>query len=289
MSEPTNSPRPRGGVHKNGLESYNFLVSHDQSNVDNDIPAGASQEAMDYNQQEESFANSLEERAKAINACEDETQEGRCVNQFGEMARAESCVLFGVVDEVEEKNERTGNSAITATVNEASKEGTSDHSKNDEVLNQFGTISSRPSCILFGVEDDVAEVTRQVASSVVSSNHPVDDSLVEEQQGEQILVNFGDDEETKDGKPKGKGRYINQFGEIARSTSYKMLRGGTGSVNSLTSLNQFGGSELGSSLGSVCELSALQDDTKNDGNETGSGFDTKHAPVTEVVNQVRLS
>ena len=352
---------PQESVNNDGLKSYNFLINDAQfmdGKANDDIPTSRSvaQEVKDHEQQKDQFAHSLEERAMAINFGDDEGQQGRYVNQFGEMSRAtsyklfrggngsvnslsslaqfsssehgsasvydlvidtadkdeattdysteemkevakedvlnqfgcvqrvESCVLFGVVEDA---------AGQEATETLAAEEGTSKsgshHSNKKEILNQFGTMSSHPSCVLFGVEDDAAEAGREViadeqaAKSDLVSNEPFHCALGEPER-DQIMVNFGDDEETKDDKLKG--RYINQFGEITRSTSYKMLRGGTGSVNSLSSLNQFGGSELGSSLGSVCEMNALEDDMLNDAN---SSPDTKHAPITEVVNQVSIT
>lgn len=206
------------------------------------------------------------------------------INQFGTVARVESCVLFGVNDEVEEAANNADEAAATKQNNAVDEMTSQPPANKEEVLNQFGAIPSRPSCVLFGVEDDAKKAARQVAVDKVI-NDPFADAL-EEPQGNQVVVNFGD-EERQDDDPKAKGRYVNQFGEIVRSTSYKMLRGGTGSVNSLTSLNQFG-SELGSSLGSVCELNALDDNKNNENNGTGSGSGSKHAPVVEVVNQVSV-
>jgi len=213
------------------------------------------------------------------------------INQFGTVVRSESGVLFGVNDEVEEVAKKTDEAAESTRERKSIDETTSQHCNKKEILNQFGTMSSHPSCVLFGVEDDAAEAAREViaddqaAKADLVSDEPFHGALGEPER-DQIMVNFGDDKETKDDELKGKGRYINQFGEIARSTSYKMLRGGTGSVNSLSSLNQFGGSELGSSLGSVCEMNVLEDDNMlNDGELRGSGPDAKHAPVTDVMNQ----
>ena len=100
---------------------------------------------------------------------------------------------------------------------------------------------------------------------------------------DQVAVNFGEDESRKkDEAPRG--RYLNQFCEVTRRTSYKLFRGGNGSATSLSSLVNFGvGSELGSSLGSVNELSAMV----NDGHigATPSTVEAKRAPVQEVTNQ----
>ena len=265
---------------KSGLDSYRFLVP---------------QQAKEQNE-EELFAGVIRtETTMAVNfgggggtntttADSDNATAGtkQYINQFGQMARSTSSKLFrgsnagsvrqkAAMEEQDEKQET--DSAVAETT----------RTKHD-VVNQFGCVQRVESCVLFGVEDEVVKAAADIdldkddnAETDATENHSTGGAA-----NDQVAVNFGEDESRQKGEAP-MGRYLNQFGEVTRRNSYKLFRGGNGSVTSLSSLvNLGGGSELGSSLGSVNELSAM--DIGHTG-DTPSTDEAKRVPVEEVTNQ----
>lgn len=267
-----------------GLKSYGFLTQTDDDKSDGspDDETNA-QRSSKIDQCEQPFAETV--HLAVVNfGDENGEQEGKYVNQFGEISRSTSEKLF-----------RGGNGSVTSLSSlvqlPLSERGSVVSSNDDnsipakdahenvqnEILNQFGCVQRVESCVLFGVDDEVKETAKNMEEASISKQLSSDKNsneceAVKLGDGEEkVCVDFGDDETPKE-------KYMNQFGEPARRTSYKLFRGAGGSANSLTSLNQFGGSELGS-LGSVCEMNALVDD------EIPSPETKRHAPVEEVMNQ----
>ena len=252
---------------KSGLESYRFLIPTEEN-------------------EEEPFAGAVEaETSTAVNfgggegrTVDSDTGAKQFINQFGQMARSTSSKLFrGMNDGSVNSLASLGQMAAMEEQDEKKEtdSAVAEPTKHD-VVNQFGCVQRVESCVLFGVEDEVVKATADADKddkAEASVGGAADD---------QVAVNFGEDGSRQNGEAP-KGRYLNQFGEITRRTSYKLFRGGNGSVNSLSSLVNFGGgSELGSSLGSVNELSAMDD---GHAGAKPSTDEAKRAPVEEVTNQ----
>ena len=252
---------------KSGLESYRFLIPTEEN-------------------EEEPFAGAVEaETSTAVNfgggegrTVDSDTGAKQFINQFGQMARSTSSKLFrGMNDGSVNSLASLGQMAAMEEQDEKKEtdSAVAEPTKHD-VVNQFGCVQRVESCVLFGVEDEVVKATADADKddkAEASVGGAADD---------QVAVNFGEDGSRQNGEAPN-GRYLNQFGEVTRRTSYKLFRGGNGSVNSLSSLVNFGGgSELGSSLGSVNELSAMDD---GHAGAKPSTDEAKRAPVEEVTNQ----
>ena len=252
---------------KSGLESYRFLIPTEEN-------------------EEEPFAGAVEaETSTAVNfgggegrTVDSDTGAKQFINQFGQMARSTSSKLFrGTNDGSVNSLASLGHLAATEEQDEKKEtdSAVAEPTKHD-VVNQFGCVQRVESCVLFGVEDEV------VKAAADADKDDKAEASVGGAADDQVAVNFGEDGSRQNGEAP-KGRYLNQFGEITRRTSYKLFRGGNGSVNSLSSLVNFGGgSELGSSLGSVNELSAMDD---GHAGAKPSTDEAKRAPVEEVTNQ----
>lgn len=252
---------------KSGLESYRFLIPTEEN-------------------EEEPFAGAVEaETSTAVNfgggegrTVDSDTGAKQFINQFGQMARSTSSKLFrGMNDGSVNSLASLGQMAAMEEQDEKKEtdSAVAEPTKHD-VVNQFGCVQRVESCVLFGVEDEV------VKAAADADKDDKAEASVGGAADDQVAVNFGEDGSRQNGEAP-KGRYLNQFGEITRRTSYKLFRGGNGSVNSLSSLVNFGGgSELGSSLGSVNELSAMDD---GHAGAKPSTDEAKRAPVEEVTNQ----
>ena len=253
---------------KSGLESYRFLIRPAEEN------------------EEEPFAGAVEaETSTAVNfgggegtTVDSDTGAKQYINQFGQMARSTSSKLFrGMNDGSVNSLASLGQMAAMEEQDEKKEtdSAVAEPTKHD-VVNQFGCVQRVESCVLFGVEDEV------VKAAADADKDDKAEASVGGAADDQVAVNFGEDG-SRQNREAPKGRYLNQFGEITRRTSYKLFRGGNGSVNSLSSLVNFGGgSELGSSLGSVNELSAMDD---GHAGATPSADEAKRAPIEEVTNQ----
>ena len=258
-----------GKADTSGLDSYRFLVPQKADDGDQDEPFAAAETTMAVNSGKED-----------TDACLDDNAAKQYINQFGQMTRSASSKLF-----------RGGNGSVNslASLGQMDLSSSSGQPEQDEkketdsvagdvraptkhdVMNQFGCVQRVEAASDLDCNDQAEEGETEKAAT----------KNIADAQGE-VAVNFGDDESRQEGEPP-KGRYLNQFGEVTRRTSYKLFRGGNGSVTSLSSLVNFGGgSELGSSLGSVCELSAM-----DDGHDAAapSTDEVKRAPVEEVTNQ----
>jgi len=272
-----------GKADTSGLDSYSFLVPQKADDGDQDEPFAAAETTMAVNFGKED-----------TDACLDDNVANQYINQFGQMTRSTSSKLFrggnGSVNSLASLGQMDLSSSSGQPEQDEKKETDSvagdvqaPTTKHD-VMNQFGCVQRVESCVLFGVKDEVAEAASDLDcndKAEVGETEKAATKNITDDQGE-VAVNFGDDESRQEGEPP-KGRYLNQFGEVTRRTSYKLFRGGNGSVTSLSSLVNFGGgSELGSSLGSVCELSAMDDG--HDG-AAPSTDEVKRAPVEEVTNQ----
>eukprot|EP00563_Minutocellus_polymorphus_P018876 CAMPEP_0197724308 /NCGR_PEP_ID=MMETSP1434-20131217/6278_1 /TAXON_ID=265543 /ORGANISM="Minutocellus polymorphus, Strain CCMP3303" /LENGTH=326 /DNA_ID=CAMNT_0043309649 /DNA_START=21 /DNA_END=998 /DNA_ORIENTATION=+ len=253
-----------------GLESYRFLVPQ-QADGDQDEPSAATTMAVNFG-------------GEGADAGFDGNATNQYINQFGQMARSTSSKLFrgsdGSVNSLaslgqmtlSEKNTSSGQPEQDEKKETDSVAGDAQMPTKHDVVNQFGCVQRVESCVLFGVKD---QQVLEGDTKEAATKDAADDQA-------EVAVKFGEDESRQEGGPP-KGRYLNQFGEATRRTSYKLFRGGNGSVTSLSSLvNVGGGSELGSSLGSVCELSAMDDG--HDG-AASSTDEVKRAPIEEVTNQ----
>ena len=277
---------------KPGLDSYRFLVPQQAKEQDEEEPFAGAMMTMTETNIAVNFGGGESTNTTATDSDIATAETKQYINQFGQMARSTSSKLFrGSNAESVNSLASLGQTAAHVTEEQDEKKETdsavADPTKHD-VVNQFGCVQRVESCVLFGVEDEIVKAVVDIdldkddkAEAGGAENHAT--STGGAAANDQVAVNFGEDESRKkDEAPRG--RFLNQFGEVTRRTSYKLFRGGNGSATSLSSLvNFWGGSELGSSLGSVNELSAMVDDGHV--GATPSTDENKRAPVQEVTNQ----
>ena len=277
---------------KPGLDSYRFLVPQQAKEQNEEEPFAGSMMTMTENIAV-NFGGGESTNRTTTDSDTATAGTKQHINQFGQMARSTSSKLFrGSNAESVNSLASLGQMAAHVTEEQDKKKETDSAvavpTKHD-VVNQFGCVQRVESCVLFGVEDEIVKAVVDIdldkddkAEAGGAENHAT--STGGAAANDQVAVNFGEDESRKkDEAPRG--RYLNQFCEVTRRTSYKLFRGGNGSATSLSSLINFGGgSELGSSLGSVNELSAMVDDGHSGATPT-TDDEAKRPPVQEVTNQ----
>ena len=277
---------------KPGLDSYRFLVPQQAKEQNEEEPFAGSMMTMTETNIAVNFGGGESTNTTATDSDTATVETKQYINQFGQMARSTSSKLFRGSN-AESVNSLASLGQMAAHVTEEQDEkketdGAVAETTKHDVVNQFGCVQRVESCVLFGVEDEIVKAVAGIdldkddkAEAGGAENHAT--STGGAAANDQVAVNFGEDESrNKDEAPRG--RFLNQFGEVTRRTSYKLFRGGNGSATSLSSLVNFGGgSELGSSLGSVNELSAMVDGGHI--GATPSTDENKRAPVQEVTNQ----
>ena len=274
---------------KPGLDSYRFLVPQQAKGQNEEEPfAGA---MMTETNMAGDFGGGESTNTTATDSDTATAGTKQYINQFGQMARSTSSKLFrgsnaGSVNSLASLGQMAAHVTEEQDEKKETDSAVAEPTKHD-VVNQFGCVQRVESCVLFGVEDEVVKAVADIdldkddeAEGDGTKNHA---TSIGGAVKDQVAVNFGEDESRMKGEAP-RGRYLNQFGEVTRRTSYKLFRGGNGSATSLSSLvNLGGGSELGSSLGSVNELSVMVDDAHTGANP--STDEAKRAPVQEVTNQ----
>lgn len=275
---------------KSGLDSYRFLVPQQQAKEQNEEEPFAGAMVTETNMAV-NFGGGESTNTTTTDSDTALTGTKQYINQFGQMARSTSSKLFrgsnaGSVNSLASLGQMAAHVTEEQDEKKETDSDVAEPTKHD-VVNQFGCVQRVESCVLFGVKDEIVKAVADIdldkddkAEGDGTKNHATSTGGAA---NDQVAVNFGEDQPRKKGEAP-RGRYLNQFGEVTRRTSYKMFRGGNGSATSLSSLVNFGGgSELGSSLGSVNELSAMADNGHTGANP--STDEAKRVPVHEVTNQ----
>ena len=240
---------------KPGLDSYRFLVPQQAKGQNEEEPfAGA---MMAETNMAGDFGGGESKNTTATDPDTATAGTKQYINQFGQMARSTSSKLFrgsnaGSVNSLASLGQMAAHVTEEQDEKKETDSAVAEPTKHD-VVNQFGCVQRVESCVLFGVEDEVVKAVADIdldkddeAEGDGTKNHA---TSIGGAVKDQVAVNFGEDESRMKGEAP-RGRYLNQFGEVTRRTSYKLFRGGNGSATSLSSLvNLGGGSSLDRPLG----------------------------------------